>query len=68
VRGKAAPRDYFAKGLAVYPNLRFDLFDVMWGLGSVVVCYVNQRGTKSAEVMELDDEGRVRRVLANYSG
>jgi hypothetical protein len=68
VRGKAALRDYFARGLAAYPNLRFDVFDVMWGLRSIVVCYVNQKGTKTAEVMELDDEGRVRRVLANYSG
>jgi hypothetical protein len=67
VRGIAALRAYFRKGLDVYPNLRFDLFDVMWGVSSVVLCYVNQKGTKSAEFMELNSAGRVTRVVANYS-
>ena len=67
VRGIAALRAYFKKGLEVYPNLRFDLFDVMWGVSSVVLCYVNQKGTKSAEFMELNPAGKVTRVVANYS-
>jgi ketosteroid isomerase-like protein len=66
VRGKAALESYFAIGLAAYPELRFDLVDVMWGVGSVVLYYVNQRGTMTGEVMELDADGRVTRVLANY--
>ncbi len=66
VKGKAALRAYFRKGLDVYPNLRFDLFDVMWGVTSIVLCYRNQRGTKSAELMELDARGKVTRVIANY--
>lgn len=66
VRGKAALRRYFEQGLAAYPELRFDLVDVMWGIGSVVLYYVNQRGTMTGEVMELDAAGRVTRVLANY--
>src|SRR5437016_2836044 len=49
VRGKAALRSYFQRGLEAYPNLHFELLDVMCGLSSVVLCYVNQRGTKSAE-------------------
>jgi hypothetical protein len=67
VRGRAALREYFRKGLQAYPTLRFDLFDVMWGVQSVVLCYVNQKGTKSAEFMELDPSGKVTRVVANYS-
>ena len=67
VKGIEALRAYFRKGLEVYPNLRFDLFDVMWGISSVVLCYVNQKGTKSAEFMELDANGKVTRVVANYS-
>ena len=66
VKGKAALRAYFRKGLEVYPNLRFELFDVMWGVTSIVLCYTNQRGTKSAELMELDGRGQVTRVIANY--
>jgi ketosteroid isomerase-like protein len=67
VRGKAAVREYFRKGLEAYPSLRFELLDIMWGLRSVVVCFVNQKGTKTAEYMELDSAGKITRVVANYS-
>ena len=39
----------------------------MRGLRSVVLCYVNQNGTKTAEFMELGEDGKVVRVVANYS-
>jgi hypothetical protein len=68
VSGKAALRAYFKRGLEVYPNLRFDLADVMWGLDSVVLYYSNQNGTKTGEYMEIDADGKVRKVVANYSG
>ena len=68
VKGRAALRAYFQKGLAAYPNLRFDPIDAMFGVRSVVLCYVNQKGTKTAEFMELDANGKVARVVANYSG
>ena len=68
VTGKDALRTYFKKGLEVYPDLRFELIDMMWGLSSVVLCYVNQRGAKTAEFMEADSEGRLVRVVANYNG
>ena len=68
VRGKDALRAYFSRGLAAYPDLRFDLLDLMWGVSSVVLYYVNQRGTKTGEFMELDPHGQVARVVANYSG
>jgi predicted ester cyclase len=68
VIGKEAVREYFKRGLQAYPDLKFDLVDVMWGLHSVVLCYVNQRGTKTGEFMELDTNGKVIRVVANYNG
>ncbi len=67
VVGKANLRAYFRRGLEAYPELRFDLEDVMWGVGSVVLCYRNQKGTRSAEFMELSASGKVLRVVANYS-
>ncbi len=67
VRGKSALREYFARGLAVYPDLRFDLLDVMWGLNSVVLYYRNQTGTMTGEFMEVGPGGKVTRVVANYS-
>lgn len=68
VSGKESLRAYFQAGLEAYPNLRFDLIDVMWGLSSIVLYYVNQKGTKTGEFMEIDSNGKVARVVANYSG
>jgi acyl-CoA thioesterase FadM/ketosteroid isomerase-like protein len=68
VRGKAALRNYFRIGLGMFPDLRFELVDVMWGISSVVLYYRNQRGTMTGELMELGPSGHVTRVLANYSG
>jgi hypothetical protein len=67
VRGKINLRRYFERGLEAYPNLHFELLDVMYGLSSVVVCYKNQKGTNTAEFMEFDNDGKVTRVVANYS-
>lgn len=67
VRGQTALRNYFQRGLEAYPNLHFELLDVMFGLSSVVLCYKNQKGTKSAEFMEFGANGKIIRVTANYS-
>ncbi len=68
VAGKTDLRAYFQKGLAAYPELRFDLENVFWGVNSLVLCYTNQKGTRTAEFMELSASGKVVRVVANYSG
>ena len=47
--------------------MRFELFDVMFGLSSIILCYKNQKDTKSAEFMEFGKNGKVIRVVANYS-
>ena len=67
VTGSDALRNYFAKGLALFPNLRFTLIDVMQGLSSVVLYYENQAGTRTGEFMEFNADGKVTRVVANYS-
>jgi ketosteroid isomerase-like protein len=67
VRGKAALREYFQRGLQAYPDLRFDLLDVLWGTETMVLYYVNNvRGSKTAEVMLMSTTGRIQRVWANY--
>ncbi len=67
VAGKANLRAYFQRGLEAYPELHFRLEDVLWGINSVVLYYTNQKGTRTAELMELSASGRVARVVANYS-
>ena len=67
VVGKANLRAYFQRGLEAYPELNFRLEDVLWGVNSVVLYYTNQKGTHTAEFMELSATGKVARVVANYS-
>jgi ketosteroid isomerase-like protein len=66
VRGKAALRDYFARGLQAFPTLRFDFIRLYAGVRSCVLEYRSANGLRAAEVMEFDGEGKVRRVLAHY--
>jgi hypothetical protein len=67
VIGKANLRAYFQRGLEAYPELHFDLKEVLWGVNSIVLYYTNQKGTRTAEFMELSTIGKVARVVANYS-
>jgi predicted ester cyclase len=67
ILGKANLRSYFQRGLEAYPELHFELQSVFCGLRSVVLCYANQKGTRTAEFMEFSPEGKVLKVAANYS-
>jgi predicted ester cyclase len=67
VIGKANLRTYFQRGLQAYPDLCFQIKDVLWGRNSIVLYYTNQKGTRTAEFMELLSTGRVARVVAHYN-
>jgi hypothetical protein len=67
VVGKANLRAYFRRGLETYPELSFRLEDVFCGMSSVVLLYANQKGTRTAEFMEILPTGKVSRVVANYA-
>ncbi len=67
VIGKPDLRAYFRRGLDAYPDLQFHLEDVLWGIDSVVLYYTNQKGSRTAELMELSANGKVARVVAHYS-
>jgi ketosteroid isomerase-like protein len=67
VVGKADVKAYFQRGLEAYPELRFQLEDVLWGVNSVVLYYTNQKGTRTGEFMELSAIGKVTRVIAHYN-
>jgi hypothetical protein len=68
VQGISALREYFFLGLNAFPNLHFELIDVLWGVETIVVYYGNNvRDGKTAEVMQLNHAGKVCRVWANYN-
>lgn len=68
IEGADAVRAYFEKGLAAYPDLRFEIESALPGTKSVIVLYENQAGVRAAEFMELNEAGKVRRMFAHYGG
>ncbi|MFO1434918.1 MAG: nuclear transport factor 2 family protein [Gammaproteobacteria bacterium] len=67
VVGKDDLRNYFTIGLKAFPELHFELQEIMSGVNSVVLYYKNQKGVRVGEYMEIAASGLVSRVVANYS-
>ncbi|MEW6520322.1 MAG: nuclear transport factor 2 family protein [Thermodesulfobacteriota bacterium] len=66
LRGKVNVKEYLARGLAAYPDLHFELFEVFLGVTSVVLRYKSVNNLIAAEVFEFDDTGLVKRVQCHY--
>lgn len=67
IAGKKNLSAYFQRGLEAYPNLNFQLVNVLWGINSVVLYYINHKGTHTVEFMEMSANGKVAKVVGNYS-
>ncbi len=67
VHGKASLRDCFERGLALVPDLHFEVLDVLRGVDGMTIYYVNQAGTRVVEIMELDASLKVTRYSTHYS-
>ena len=65
VRGRAALRDYWTRGLELIPDLHFTVQAVFAGKDSLVIQYRNQRGHSVSEVL-LFDGSRVREGHGTY--
>lgn len=68
LHGKAALAEYFAQGLAKYPDLTFQLHHILAGVNSVTLVYTSVNGLLAAEVMEVNAESLICRVQAHYCG
>lgn len=66
ITGKDQLRDYFAKGLAAYPDLQFTLLDVFEGVDSVILHYQSVKNLRAAEMMLFDKRAKIIRVIAHY--
>lgn len=65
LRGKARVRENFAIGVQA-PGLRFDLVDVLAGVGAMCVVYRRETGALVVDAVELDANGKAKRVIACY--
>jgi len=55
MRGKAALRHYWGKGLPLIPDLHFEVVAYYVGVDTLVINYRNQRGGLVAEVLTFED-------------
>jgi len=79
IQGKATLRSYFTSALERYPDLKFELYQVLVGVNSVVLYYKSVKGLYAAETMVLsertgtpEEQGniklfKVQQVFAHYS-
>jgi hypothetical protein len=66
LRGKPAVRAYWAKALAMIPDLQFELLGTLIGVNSLVLHYRGHRGA-AAEVFHFNERGYVVRAHAHYA-
>ncbi|GAY14355.1 nuclear transport factor 2 family protein [Mycobacterium sp. shizuoka-1] len=66
VVGKAALRQYWCAGIDRFPDLRFDIVDVYFGVRALVIRYRNQLGRRVCEVLEFNTAGLVVRGFGCY--
>ena len=67
LHGKANLREYFARGLMAYPELKFEFGRVYGGVNSWVMEYRSVNNLRAAEHMELDAMNKIRRAVVYYS-
>ena len=66
LNGKAAIGAYWSKALAKFPDLRFELIDVLTGADSVAINYYGRGRRRVCEVFFFDAAGKVIRAAAHY--
>jgi hypothetical protein len=66
IAGKTELKAYFQKGLAAYPDLKFELYDAFAGVNSVVIYYKSVKNLIACEVLVLNSKGLIRQCICNY--
>ena len=67
ITGKPALSAYFARALAAYPDLHFQLHTVLSGIDGITLYYTSVKGLLAAETMLLDAAGNIATVHAHYN-
>lgn len=66
LQGKAAVGAYWARALALFPQLKFTLICTLIGVDSITLHYVGATGKRVAEVFQFNPQGLVVRAHAHY--
>lgn len=65
IKGIGKLRNYFQEGFALYPNIKFELLDIMVGVDTLSIRYRTKNKTV-LEIMFFNEEGKVVRSYAYY--
>lgn len=68
LKGKEAVRNYWEKALERIPDLHFELVEVTQGVDSVALYYKSVMDKMAVEVMFLNENGKVYKMIAHYTG
>jgi predicted ester cyclase len=66
LKGKDAVADYWRKAMVKYPDLHFELKEVLSCIHTIIIYYNSVAGKKAAEFFELNEEGKVFRAMGHY--
>ena len=67
IKDRKELRSYFEQGLAAYPDLNFELLQLLIGVNSVTLYYRSVKDLLAAEVMILNSQHQVVKVIVHYS-
>lgn len=67
LQGKLKIREYWSGAFKVYPDLKFILKDVLFGVSSITIYYTGATGGSVAETFLFDNKGKVVKAYANYA-
>lgn len=67
ITGKKALRSYFKNALAQYHDIALEPLRVLTGVDSLTIHYISVLGMPAVEVMILNKEGKISKVMVHYS-
>ena len=67
LRGKYKVRSYWANALQKFPELRFTLIDVLYGVNSITIYYQSILNKKAIEFFLFDTNDKVVKSIAHYN-
>lgn len=67
IASKEELRNYFIKALEKYPDLHFELINVLFGITTIALYYKSINNQYACELMELNPDGQVTMVKAHYT-
>ncbi|MCH8543724.1 MAG: nuclear transport factor 2 family protein [Alcanivorax sp.] len=67
LKGKDKVREYWLGAFREYPDLRFELLNVLLGVSWLTLYYIGARGSKVAETFIFNEVGEVVRAFSSYA-